>query len=249
MSPNRVRWNAFTYALAVVAVGGGAAGMHVGKSRGLLTLIKKPIPLQKDLKQLDRNALAPLELVAAPQLSSDIVGELGTDIYINWHMKDPRYRAAAKQNLWLSVTYYTGVQDQVPHVPEECMRANALTQVESEKLIWRLDNLDRDVAVRRLGFLSLDHADKRVYVYYTINVNGDFYNERQLVRLRMADADESHMYFSKVEIMFDPHPPAERNETDSRAREVLEKALSELVRSHWPPRGSEKGGFDPKMSS
>ncbi len=240
MNANNARWNKLTYVLAVLAVGGGAVGMHVGKAYGLFTLIKKPLPLQKDLKLLDRNALAPLELVAAPKLSADIITELGTDVYINWHLRDPRYRSAAKQDVLLSVTYYTGVQDQVPHIPEMCNKAGGMTQVESEKLVWRIDSIDRDVALNRLGFLPPQQPNKRVYVYYTINVNGDFYNERQLVRIRMGDTDP-YLYFSKVEIAFDPQATADRDELDQRAKDVLEKALFELIRSHWPPKGSEKG--------
>lgn len=246
MNRRGTAWNRFTYLVAVLSVGGGAVGVHIGKSHGLLTLIKKPLPLQKDLKQLDRAALDPLELVAAPQLSVDVLSELGTDVYINWHLKDPRWRGAAKQNVSLSVTYYTGVQDQVPHVPEECMTTQAFTQVEDEKLAWQLDGIDREVAVRRLGFLPPQQADRRVFVYYTICVNGDFYNERQRVRLRMADAEESHLYFSKVEIVFEPLAASERDELDDRAKELLSKCLGELIRSHWPPKGSEKGALAEK---
>ncbi|MCZ6698696.1 MAG: hypothetical protein O7D94_07185, partial [Planctomycetota bacterium] len=95
--------------------------MNSAKDLLKLQLIKKPIPIRKSLDDFDRPALLPYKVVRAQKLPTEIVGELGTEEYINWGLRDETAGKKLGSVVSLSVTYYTGVQDQLPHVPEECL--------------------------------------------------------------------------------------------------------------------------------
>ena len=79
-------------------------------------------------------------------------------------------------------------------------------------------------------------------VYYTINVNGGFHSGRQGARLDMADPLDSHLYYSKVEIMFSGRTKNDDPDLDRRAAELMNATIDALFKDHWPPRGSERGG-------
>ncbi|MFQ5411911.1 MAG: exosortase-associated EpsI family protein, partial [Phycisphaerae bacterium] len=136
------------YWLAVFLLAVGAAAMQVAKDYKILTVIKKPLPLRKPLNDLDRSALAPFRFEASRTMSPDIVQELGTDQYIYWTLLDPAKRRAKDRPVSVFVTYYTDIQDQVPHVPEECYHQGAFTPGDDDTLTMRLDSLQRDVKIR-----------------------------------------------------------------------------------------------------
>ena len=245
------------YVLAVVMLAASALGMQVAKSAGWFQLIKKPLPLRKALGDMDRDSVLPYEVVSSRRLPPEVVGELGTEEYLDWVLLVPEGRVGPPR-MTLSVTYYTGVQDQVPHVPEECLHQASYTQrdshvreVELEEL-ERLDQAvtDRDEQLKKRGkkperpdtpikFHELSFNPPRgtgnaQYVYYTVCVNGDYYADRQRVRLRLADFREGYLYYSKVEVSFRVGKEKNLPAVSRQAYELLDKALAELVRSHYP---------------
>ncbi|MBK8269877.1 MAG: exosortase-associated EpsI family protein [Planctomycetes bacterium] len=232
------------FALGMLVLLGASIGIQVAKAMGLLYIIKKPIPILKPLNDLDRGALAPYEVVELAPLSNEMLQELGTTEYINWVLREPGKGRQQGREITVSVTYYTDVQDQVPHVPEECWNQGGnFTPASDTKMTLRSDELNEDIAVRRLAFYPAGEMVKRNYVYYTICVNGKFCSDRNIVRLHMANRLDTHLYYSKVEIAF--QDALEKNEPrlDEKARQLFDKVLPELMKSHWPPRGSERGGL------
>ena len=106
---------------------------------------------------------------------------------------------------------------------------------------------DRTLTVRRqLYTRSASRARPGVQgkrlVYYTFGVNGVFRAGRLSVRRKTLAEDESHLYYSKVELMFVGVADAAIPELDRVAEDLLSKALEELIESHWPLAGSERGG-------
>lgn len=205
-------------------------------------VLKQPLPILRPLKDFDPKALQPYEQLSSNKLSPDIVAEMGTDEYINWTVKDPM----SKQDgfVGLSVTYYTGVQDQVPHVPEECYVQGAFSPAGDDKLELQFDRLGQTVPVRRLSFFPPREFVKKSYVYYTICVNGSFYSDRQKVRIALKNPFDTHLYYSKVEISFSNVSESDLSVLDEKACELLDKITLELVDSHWPEKGSERGGSE-----
>ncbi len=229
------------YILAVVLLAGSAAAMQVIDFQ----VIKKPLPLQKPLIDFDRDSLKPLVRVDANILSKDVVAELGTEEYIEWSLSDPRVKDSSKAKVSLFLTYYTNVQDQVPHVPEECYYQGGMIKTDDEAQSWTLSALPgEEIAVRRLGFARRDRPDANSLVYYTINVNGMFFADRQDARFKLKSFNETHLYYSKVEIAFQGYSKDDLEVLDERARELMDITVKELFDEHWPPRGTEIGGYE-----
>ncbi len=142
----------------------------------------------------------------------------------------------------MSVSYFTGKQDQLPHVAEECMHASGYAKERDVTLAMEFSSVGEEVSVRRLRFAPPRQAGSRMYIYYLLCVNHDFYAGRTGARVRMANDEETHLYHSKVEVSFQGVKDEALEELDEFARDVLDKAVAELVRSHWPLKGWEKGG-------
>jgi len=227
----------------VAILAAGVVGMRIAKERGSLTVLKKPLPIRKPLRDLDRTALAPYEVLSTRRLAADIVEELGTKEYIDWVLKDTRPQYASRKNVYLSVTYYTDVVDQISHVPEECYFQGAFSQAGDETLNMRLDRQGEAIPVRRLAFFPPHEFVKKTYVYYTFSVNGTFHTNRQAVRLHLADPRDTHLYYSKVEIRFRDVADKYVSIVDERARELFDLVITELVRSHWPRKGAERAAL------
>jgi len=222
------------YLLAVLILGVSAVAMQTAKSRGSLQLVKQPLQIRKALEDADRACVRPFGVLASKRLKPEEVEELGTSEYLNWVLQPPS-SAVALQAAHLSVTYYTGAQDQVPHVPEECYYQGAFTQDTDRTIEVDMERLGRRVAIRRLSFFPPPgQSGGKVYVYYTICVNGDFYCERDRVRLRMGDPRESHLYYSKVEVVLDGVGDNQLTAADEQAFKLLDGVLVELAASHWP---------------
>lgn len=228
--------------LALVTLGASVAFMQAAQSQGWLSLVKKQLPVLKPLRELDRSKMDPFMLVSSQELPAETVEELGTEEYINWILKEPSSAPYKGRALNLAVTYYTGVVDQVPHVPEECMVQGAFTQDGDEALEMELPLTGRTIEVRRLQFYPPRDLSVKTFVYYTFCVNGDFFAKRMSVRTRMTKWSDTHLYYSKIEVSFKARPGAELAELDARAREVLDRTISELQRSHFPPAGWAQGG-------
>ena len=115
------------YALLVAAL--TLAGLRVGFRYAVESanafLEKKPVPLRAQLTTIPlRLGDWRAESEGAP-LTVEIVEELGTDMYIDrWYVRSEARRGAPAMSL--HITYYTGMIDAVPHVPDRCLVAGGL---------------------------------------------------------------------------------------------------------------------------
>jgi len=231
------------YALAVVVLAGSAEFLSWAKSNGKLLVIKKALPIRRPLEDLNKKALAPWQLLSAARLPAESEEELGTKEYINWVVADATGSGEHRRPVSLTITYYTGVQDQVPHVPEECIYQGGMTQSAPKEIVkWSLSHLGEQAKIAKVMFDSPQKIGMRMFVYYTIAVNGEFQGDRDDVRLRMINPLDTHLYYSKVEVTIQSTRDANPDEMDAIGRDLLDRTLAELVRSHWPRRGWERGG-------
>ena len=107
----------------------------------------------------------------------------------------------------VAVTYYTGLVDTVPHIPEKCYVADGFVpsvapDTRSENLGTRPDGSPRTVSYRSLHFE--DGTDKgRVDrdVAYLFHVNGRYESSNIGVRRELQDLRQRYGYFAKVELM------------------------------------------------
>lgn len=231
------------FTLALVVLAGGAARLQYAKARGELQLIKKALPIRKPLPDMDLKVLAPWQGTGV-RMRPDTEQELGTSEYAQWNLIKPNDRSVSGATS-LFLTYYTGVQDQLPHVPEECYQVGG-SALETDVELTDVIIAGQKTVLRKLTFLptpkEMEDGDVgRKYVYYLIAVNGELLASRNTVRFRMADPRDSHLYYSKVELTFHAEEPVADNRLDNVAIDLLDRTVTELFKSHWPPKGAERG--------
>lgn len=242
-NPKAITGGRIRFLVAMVVLVGGAARLQYAKSHGQLQLIKKALPIRKPLPDMDLKVLAPWEGTGS-RMRPDTAEELGTTEYALWNLHKPNAKGTgADASLFL--TYYTGVQDQLPHVPEECYTVGG-SAVESDIELTDVDIGGKNGSIRKLTFLPTpremqDGDVGRKYVYYLIAVNGELLASRNTVRIRMADPRDSHLYYSKVELAFHADEPVKDNQLDVVAIDLINRTVTELFKSHWPPKGAERG--------
>ncbi|MFO0974582.1 MAG: hypothetical protein U1A27_14250 [Phycisphaerae bacterium] len=223
--------------LIVLLAAGGY--LRYAKAHGQLQILKLAAPLQRPLTELSERVLAPYALQERSRLSEDSEHELGTRDYIQWIFEDATAPAGDwRRRISLFVTYYTGMADQVPHVPDECYAVGAFSQSSVQDLAFTLagpTGAPRALPVRRLVFMPPRGEGPSVIVYYTFVVNGDFYCSRDGVRSRMRRTDERYLYYSKIELSF--HSLAAREATpemDRHAEKLLGQTLDAMQHGHLP---------------
>ncbi len=236
----RQRWNMLCFLLAVGCLAATAVGLHAFRDR--LVLVKKPLPIRKFLRDFDRSVLKPFVFLSSRTLPEETIMELGTDEYADWRINLPGDQHPWRGPVNFFLTYYTGKQDQIPHVPEECFYQGAFTPAGDETLTLDLPLFGESVAIRRLAFYPPGQVKVKSYVYYVISVNGSFHTRRDSARVKMGDPRDTHLYYAKVEIALEAVDDARLAEVDEHIRGLLDRTLTELQRSHWPPRGWERGG-------
>jgi hypothetical protein len=242
MAAGSRRWH---FGLAVATLAVSAAGLQLVQALGWVTLIKKPLPIRKPLVDFGRGTFEPqaLKFASSERLPTETLEELGTEEYINWELDYTGPRPRWRGPVLLSVTYYTGKPDQIPHVPGECLWQGGLSPAGKDaQLHIQPDSPDGEIAVHRVSFYPRPADGTIIYDYYTICVNGEYYSDRTGVRMRMAKPGDTHLYYSKIEAMFRGVADEDLVEVDRQALELLERAAAELNRSHYPLKGWEKGG-------
>jgi hypothetical protein len=106
----------------------------------------------------------------------------------------------------LAITYYTGLVDTVPHVPEKCYVADGF-QTEGSVPIAATVGAYADGTPRAVDYSYLHFQDTtgmgRVDrdVAYLFHVNGRYVSNNIAVREELADLRKKYGYFAKVELM------------------------------------------------
>ncbi len=222
--------------LATAAVMAGPLARHWKQ-----VFIKEPIPLRKPLHELRRTGFGPFRFVKDEQFPASVVAALGTDMYVSRLLEDTRQPASSPLRFAnLSVTYYTGGTNLVPHTPDVCMAGAGYTQKDAGYETLTVSSLApeaADVPVRWVTFVKsavFNRAEPTVI--YTFHCNGAFTASRTGVRQRTTNPIDRYAYFSKVEVSFtgaQGETPG-RKETLEAARSLFEYVLPVLAREHWP---------------
>ncbi len=229
------------YALAILVLATSAVGIKVFD----LTVLKKPLPIRKPLRDMDKRSLAPWNVVSSSRLPPELVQELGTEEYLHWILRSPHIRKSHRNKVSLSVTYYTDVQDQLPHVPEECQQQAGRTITGGEEFQLDLPGAGRAISAKRLTLRAQGESEKKNFVYYTLRVNDVFCSDRQKARLHMGDFRDTHLYYSKIEIAFDRFTDDDLSELDTGAQDLFDKVILELEKEHWPAEGASRNKASP----
>lgn len=197
---------------------------------------KAAIALRKPLSAMDVDRLSPYRVVERATLDAVVIDALGTDQYIQWMLKDTSLAPGDPlHDVQLFITYDTGGQNLVPHVPDECRLGagyEAARPHENRDISIDAPTLANEVPLRVCTFVktAVFHRDEQTVVYL-FHSNGEFAATRDAVRILFNDPRDKFAYFSKVEISF---PRASREESVKGAAKLLGKLLPVLVADHLP---------------
>jgi hypothetical protein len=139
----------------------------------------------------------------------------------------------------LAVTYYTGLVDTVPHIPEKCYVADGF-QTEGSVAIDATAGNYPDGTPRALQYSYLHFQDTtgmgRVDrdVAYLFHVNGRYVSNNIAVRDELADLRKKYGYFAKVELMTTGRqslnmPQAERDAAQAKSKAAFNDLLTAVL--------------------
>ena len=136
----------------------------------------------------------------------------------------------------LDCYYYTGVADQVPHVPDRCLQAAGADEIGTTNVTFEVPGVPpqwRKVTFRRALYSSWDPKARRLFrcvQYYTFSFNGEPESDWRVVRLTLTYPWVRHVYYAKIQ--FGPAwPIADVNKTDEAAGEFVRCFLPKLLES------------------
>ncbi len=214
---------------AAILVGPVAWSMNFRQAKGAIAL-KKP------LSAMDVDRLHPYRVTERATLDPVVVDALGTDQYIQWMLMDTSLPPGDPlHDVQLFVTYDTGGQNLVPHVPDECRLGAGYQPArphENRDVAIDAPAIENEIPLRVCTFVktAVFQRDEQTVVYL-FHSNGSFAATRDAVRILFNDPRDRFGYFSKVEISF---PRASREESVKGAAKLLGKLLPVLVADHWP---------------
>lgn len=138
-------------------------------------------------------------------------------------------------NAWvLQLTYYTGMLDRVPHIPERCMTAAGATLADKKVVTFDLGQKTpwgSQIKLVRVIFQKKDNAGRvdQHFQYYTFSLNGANEPLYEKVRWSLAATPwERYCYFSKIQ--FSPAFPV----TGDVKAEQVDQAALEFVKGFLP---------------
>jgi hypothetical protein len=243
-SPATATWKPLVsvpFLICVVLLGGAALMAGPLARQWKQFFIKDAIHLRKPLHELRRSGLGPYQFVQDDQLSASVVAALGTEMYVSRLLKDTRQPDDSPlHRVSLSVTYYTGGTNLVPHTPDVCMEGAGYTKKDAGYDTLTVESLgpdDMEVPIRWLIFEKSEvfrRAEPKVA--YTFHCNGAFTASRTGVRQRTTKLTDRYAYFSKVEVSFSGaggETPT-REQAVQATRDFFEYLLPVLLQEHWP---------------
>ncbi len=168
----------------------------------------------------------------------------------NWYVtrmyRDSRKANGAPLSLWqLSVIYYTGALDTVPHVGERCLVAGGATISGSDDVTFNVpiarEPWDGPIVFKRiraergdkLGVRKIPHVE-----YYTFSLNGKPEQSWEKVRFELMKPWITYCYFAKIQIV--PLTPVQDVEqADKSAQEFINSILPSVLRMIRMPKDIE----------
>jgi hypothetical protein len=158
----------------------------------------------------------------------------------NWYVariyEDTREPMNSPFKFWqMDVTFYTGSEVTVPHVPDICAQAGGATLDGREVLHFPVAGApapwDTGTPLAALYYLK----DGRQFVqYYVFCLNGLPQANRDAVRLALTDLSLRYVYYAKIQF-FPRGTVTNREEVNDRARDFLRQVLP-IVLQEMPSR-------------
>jgi len=241
-------WIHFGVAAGVLLV--AAVGFHVAKDQLKIHLVKAAVPWPEGT-EVDEHRLVSFPATIGPYvlagdggpdgiaiMTHDQLKELGTLKHdLNWYYsatyRDTRARSAddPARFIQLDITYYTGLLDAAPHVPDICLRAAGFTPISSRsgEMAVAVPGADKPwdkFPVRRTVYAlrAADGSKRRSAQYYVFSMNGGPTASRGKIRLELMLPWRKYCYFAKIQIATMRSQPS-LDASDAVCKEFLQHAL------------------------
>jgi hypothetical protein len=227
---------------------------------------KEPVALRHPLDEIPPQMGPWLQVSKDEPLDKELQDTLGTDKYIFRDYVDTRQISAAELAqlqkeiatgdtardlatiqserpgaiLSAAVTYYTGLVDTVPHIPDRCYVAGGFEPVDHSYPTWDVSppgvlGSYADTPARNLQVCFINFEDQTanrsslpINVAYFFQCNGSYESDPiDGVRMRLQDLTERHGYFAKVELKT---VMSDQNVSKSIMADFLRYSLPEIER-------------------
>lgn len=162
------------------------------------------------------------------------VVERKSNWYVSRYYEDVREPENSPYRYWqLDVTYYTGSEVTVPHVPDICVLAGGSSIVGRDVL--HINNIpdvpapwDKDTPFSALYYERNDMASYNYVQYYLFSVNGRPETDRDLARIELTKLSNRYVYYAKIQF-FPRAVIRDRVQADEHARDFLKNALPAVL--------------------
>ncbi len=195
---------------------------------------KEPIELRKKLDELDVDRL-PSWRVATERLALEMAeGDVETDDVLELVFEPRVENPTPNDQAMLFVTYYSDPRDRISHTPEVCYRQGGAVIDSISTVTLTTPELGPEHPEVAARLLDIDLIARRTVLLYVFICNGKFFDDREKVRFEIGWPGDSHIYFSKVEVIT---PCATDDDFDAavvRCRSLMREALPLLVAEHYP---------------
>ena len=242
------KYSNISFVLAVLVLSTSAVIHLVFKDKINAAFVKEPIPLKSKLDYLDISAIDPYSFLSSSKLDAETEETLDTTDYIQWKLEDTSVsKDSPVRYCDLFITYYTGLSDQIPHVPDECYLAGGYQVEDKETTTIMIDSNESNpvdllkLPIRYLTFtkqasnvLSSGHPFTVIYFF---KMNGSFAAGRAQGRaLASENIWGKYSYFSKVEWKFSDlnNIGASKDDSFNASRKLLDIIVPLLEKNHWP---------------
>ncbi len=246
---------------AVVILSIAAVGLNAAVQMFQIHFKKMPIALRHELDDPQRGIsqnLGPWKMVSLDvPLSEDMVHALGTDKYVFRDYVDTRKidaktlsafedKTAMERRAMLfrlqeaqpdavvnmAVTYYTGMADTIPHVPEICYVADGFQPKNPITTEWGVTSPllegGQELPVRYIDFYDQSSTKRFMRnVAYFFQTQGVYECVPLKARFHMQNLAQKQTYFSKVELMTQL---TDRVQAETVMQDFLSAALPEIER-------------------
>jgi hypothetical protein len=140
----------------------------------------------------------------------------------------------------LAITYYTGLVDTVPHVPEKCYVADGFeaangTDTRTPTLHCG-DGADRTITYRYVRFQDMTQTGRKDReVAYLFHVNGHYESSSIGVRSELQNLLQRYGYFAKVELMTQsPNSLSATEDMKSASQQRSTAAINDMLAALLP---------------
>jgi hypothetical protein len=201
---------------------------------------KLPLPPKHRMQELKQERLVGYKLLRVPPLHSDVQNQLGTDDLVQWLVQewDPAENRPVGPVVSLFVTYYTGMPDVVPHIPEVCYQGSGFDVVSQteDSLVISSGGREQTIPIQVLLFRKAGQfSQSERIVAYTFHANGRFREDRLAVRAAIGSLTDRYAYFSKVEVGVEVEPGrTTKEQAIAAAKRFMRVVIPVLLEDHWP---------------